>query len=89
MNIENENKGNRSFRKQYLAHSFAETNKQNYGRFQLLTHNRRERSARLSCRGSVHHQEQRGFQGIGGDFTAPCERQGELYALGSGRPNAV
>lgn len=55
MNIENENKGNRSFRKQYLAHSFAETNMQNYGRFQLLTHNRRERLARLSCRGSVHH----------------------------------
>ena len=89
MNIENENKGNRSFRKQYLAHSFAETNKQNYGRFQLLTHNRRERPARLSCRGSVHHQEQRSFQGGGGDFTAPCERQSELYALGSGRPDAV
>ena len=49
MNIENENKGNRSFRKQYLAHSFA-LKTQNYGRFQLLTHNRRERSARLSCR---------------------------------------
>ena len=88
MNIENENKGNRSFRKQYLAHSFA-LKTQNYGRFQLLTHNRRERSARLSCRGSVHHQKQRSFQGGGGDFTAPCERQGELYALGSGRPNAV
>ena len=40
---------------------------QNYGRFQLSTHNRRERSARLSCRGSVHHQEQRSFQGSGGD----------------------
>lgn len=55
MNIENENKGNRSFRKQYLAHSFAETNLQNYGRFQLSTHNRCERPAGLSCRGSVHH----------------------------------
>ena len=29
------------------------------------------------------------LQGGGGNFTAPCERQGELYALGSGRPNAV
>lgn len=29
------------------------------------------------------------FQGGGGNFTAPCERQGELYALGSGRLDAV
>ncbi|WP_337487297.1 AraC family transcriptional regulator, partial [Prevotellamassilia timonensis] len=28
---------------------------QDYDRFQLLTHNRRERPARLSCRSSVHH----------------------------------
>ena len=29
------------------------------------------------------------FEGGGGDFTAPCERQGELYALESGRSDAV
>ena len=40
---------------------------QDYDRFQLLTHNRRERPARLQCRGSVHHKEQRSFQGSGGD----------------------